>query len=88
MTKKTSALRIVGDTSKLAVPQPHQRGRLWYDFQIPDQFLSGLPGIKDKIRWVRSHLPRTSRIQVGRASAWHETDIVAYLEAERGRVAS
>jgi hypothetical protein len=32
------------------------------------------------VRWVREHLPRETRIQVGRMSAWYEADVIAYLE--------
>jgi hypothetical protein len=64
---------------------PPSRGRLWYDHEIPDQFFNGLPGIGSKLRWVREHLPRATRIKIGRMSAWYEADIVAYLEQERGR---
>jgi hypothetical protein len=67
---------------------PPARGRLWYDHEIPDQFFNGLPGIGNKVRWVREHLPRATRIKIGRMSAWYEADIVAYLEQERGRVRS
>jgi hypothetical protein len=65
------------------LPPPPNRGRLWYDFEIPDQFFGGLPGIGRKVRWVRDHLPRAKRLKIGQASAWYETDIVAWLEARR-----
>jgi len=63
---------------------PPRRGRLWYDFQIVDEFLGGLPTIKAKVRWVREHLPRDQRIKIGGASAWYDADIVAWLDARRG----
>jgi hypothetical protein len=67
-----------------APPQsPPNRGRLWYDFEIPDRFFEGLPGIGCKVRWVRDHLPRATRLKIGKASAWYETDIVAWLESQR-----
>lgn len=65
---------------------PPNRGPLWYDYQIPDRFLSGLPKIGDKVRWVRNHLPRDSRVKIGGTSAWYEQDILEYLERERGRM--
>lgn len=62
---------------------PPDRGRLWYDIEIPDQFLGGLPGIVKKVRWVRQHLPRATGIRIGRQTAWYETDIRAWLEDRR-----
>lgn len=64
---------------------PVERGRLWYDFQIPDEFLGGLPGIGNKVRWVREHLPRATRVKVGRASAWYARDVENYIESQTGR---
>ena len=60
-----------------------QKGKLVYDEQIPDAFLGGLPGIEDKVRWVRRHLPKEKRIKIGRASAWWESDIRAWLEGKK-----
>lgn len=62
---------------------PPSRGRLWYDFQIPNEFFGGLPGIEQKVRWVREHLPREKRVKIGRYSCWYETDISAYIESQR-----
>jgi hypothetical protein len=64
-------------------PPPRGRGRLYYDFQIPDEFFSGMPGVKNKVRWVREHLPRAKRIKVGGASAWYESDIQDFIESQR-----
>lgn len=63
---------------------PPDRGRLWYDREIPAQFLGDLPGVKNKVRWVREHFPRASRVRIGQASAWYEKDIVAHMAAARG----
>lgn len=63
---------------------PPDRGRLWYDHEIPGQFLHDLPGVKDKVRWVREHFPRATRVKIGRPSAWYEKDIVAHLANARG----
>ena len=65
--------------------RPPDRGPLWYDNQIADRFLGGLPGITDKVRWVRVHLPKGMGIKIGRQTAWFETDIVAWLEDCRTR---
>ena len=78
-------LSIAPATSRAPLAPPPSRGRLWYDFEIPDQFFGGLPSIRNKLRWVREHLPRASRITIGRSSAWYESDVIAYLEQERGR---
>lgn len=67
---------------------PPNRGILWYDHQIADRFFGGLPKIGNKTRWVREHLPRSTRIKVGQQSAWYELDILAYLETERGRLSA
>lgn len=71
--------------NKLAAPPP-DRGRLWYDFEIPDEFFRGLPGIEQKVRWVREHLPKDTRIRIGQKSAWYEADIRAFLESRRAAV--
>lgn len=63
--------------------RPPDRGPLCYDNEIPDQFLGGLPGITNKVRWVRQHLPRAISIKIGRRTAWHESDIRAWLEDRR-----
>lgn len=68
--------------TRVTAPPP-DRGRLWYDFEIPDAFLAGLPGIEQKVRWIREHLPRESRIRIGQKSAWYEADIRAFLESRR-----
>ena len=65
---------------------PPDRGRLWYDFEIPDEFFRGLPGIEQKVRWVREHLPKDTRIRIGQKSAWYEADIRAFLESRRAAV--
>lgn len=62
---------------------PQDRGRMWYDFEIPTEFYKGLPGIKNKVRWVREHLPRAKRIKIGQRSAWYERDILEHIESER-----
>lgn len=67
---------------RVTVPPP-DRGRLWYDFEIPEAFLAGLPGIEQKVRWIREHFPRESRIRIGQKSAWYEADIRAFLESRR-----
>jgi hypothetical protein len=72
--------------SNAVMPPPPDRGRLWYDFEIPDAFLSGLPGIGQKVRWIREHLPQDTRIRVGQKSAWYEADIRAFLEGRRSAV--
>ncbi|MFL5560857.1 MAG: hypothetical protein ACJ79K_05200 [Gemmatimonadaceae bacterium] len=36
------------------------------------------------IRWVREHLPRNKGLKIGRAWAWYETDILAWIDAQRG----
>jgi hypothetical protein len=68
--------------TRVTAPAP-DRVRLWYDFEIPDAFLAGLPGIEQKVRWIREHLPRESRIRIGQKSAWYEADIRAFLENRR-----
>jgi hypothetical protein len=83
--KKPRPLSIEPAAPRTPSAPPPNRGRLWYDFEIPDQFFNGLPSIGRKVRWVREHLPRETRVQVGRMSAWYEADVVAYLERERGR---
>lgn len=82
MTKRP--LSIEPTATRTPPAPPPNRGRLWYDFEIPDQFLNGLPGIGQKVRWVRAHFPRDSRIKIGQASAWYEADILVHLERERG----
>lgn len=64
-------------------PVPHDRGRLWYDFEIPERFFNGLPKIANKVRWVREHLPREKRVKIGRDSAWYEADIVAFIDSRK-----
>lgn len=65
-------------------PAPADRGRLWYDFQIPDRFLEGLPKIKNKVAYVRKHFPRATRIRIGKDSAWREQDIIEHIDKSRG----
>lgn len=64
-------------------PVLFDRGRLWYDFEIPDRFFNGLPGIGQKVRWVREHLPRQTRIKIGQKSAWYEADVLAFMDRQR-----
>lgn len=64
-------------------PPPAGRGRLWYDHQIADEFFGGLPSITNKLRWVREHLPRGKRMKIGGSSAWYESDVLAFIEAQR-----
>lgn len=85
MRKTQRTLSIEPKASSAPPAPPPARGRLWYDFEIPDQFYNGLPKIGQKVRWVRSHLPQASRIKIGQSSAWYEADILAHLEAERGQ---
>lgn len=82
-TRPSGSLALHGVDANVVVPPPKARGRLWYDFQIPDEFFGGLPTITSKVRWVRDHLPRECRIKIGGASAWYESDILAYIESER-----
>jgi hypothetical protein len=80
------SLAIERSASTSPLPTPPSRGRLWYDFQIVDEFLGGLPLIKDqknRIQWVRDHLPRASRIKIGNASCWYERDVLAWIESQR-----
>ena len=81
MTTNPKRLGLV--TSADVALRPPDRGRLWYDDQIADQFLGGLPGIANKQRWVREHLPRAGRLRIGRHSAWYENDILAWLDGRR-----
>lgn len=77
--------RIIDATERLGGAQspvsPPTRGRLYYDYEIADAFLGGLPRVRDKVRWVRAHLPRETRMKIGRDSAWYELDVLAWLEA-------
>ena len=86
--KRAPNLSITPKVSTAMMGPPPNRGMLWYDHQIPDQFFGGLPGIGLKVRWVREHLPRATRIKVGQQSAWYELDILDFIEKERGRLAS
>lgn len=81
MTHRPRRLDLVKDAD-IAL-RPPDRGRLWYDNQIAEEFLGGLPGIANKLRWIRQHLPRGARLKIGRQAAWYETDIRAWLEAQR-----
>lgn len=85
-TRSTTArppLAIERSTATQPLTAPPSRGRLWYDFQIPDEFFGGLPNISDKVRWVRTHLPRASRVKIGQASCWYETDIQDFITSQR-----
>ena len=84
MKRRTPLLSLAMPAVPLVAPV--DRGALWYDFQIVDRFFGGLPTIGNKVRWIREHLPRGTRIKVGQTSAWYEQDIIDFLEAERGRV--
>lgn len=64
---------------------PPDRGQLWYDDEIPNQFLKGLPGIKNPVGWVRRNFPKSKRIKIGQRSAWYESDIRAHLDSLRGK---
>lgn len=79
------ASRVLDATERLgggmAPIAPPSRGRLFYDHEIADAFLGGLPRVRDKVRWVRTHLPRETRMKIGRDSAWYELDVVAWLES-------
>ncbi|HEU4628529.1 MAG TPA: hypothetical protein VFS08_02255 [Gemmatimonadaceae bacterium] len=79
------AARVIDASARLgsapATLQPPSKGRLYYDFEIPDAFLEGLPGIKNKVRWVREHLPRATCKKIGRQSAWYEADIRAFVDS-------
>ena len=77
-TKKYSLL------TQDAITPPPNRGRLWYDDEIPEQFFRG----RVSVRWVRAHFPRTKGIKIGRDWAWYEADIVAWFEAQRGAARS
>ena len=76
--------RLVDSIDAKAPPPPPDRGRLIYDFEIPDLYYRGLPGITKKLRWVREHFPRGKRVKIGGSSAWYEKDILEHLERERG----
>jgi hypothetical protein len=80
------ASRLTQRTSPMS-PDPLNRGRLYYDYQIPDAFFGGLPRIGSKVRWVREHLPRETRVKIGRDSAWYEADILIFLERQRKAMA-
>jgi hypothetical protein len=74
---------------ELNIPQaPPDRGQLWFDDEIPKQFLKDLPGIKHKPEWVRRNFPKDKRIKIGQRSAWYESDIRAHLDSLRGKVAA
>lgn len=60
---------------------PPTKGRLYYDFEIPEAFLGGLPRVRHKTRWVRENFPRATRVKIGQSSAWWEADILAHLHA-------
>lgn len=90
---RPSVARVLDATERLRtaraalpVPPPPDRGRLVYDAEIPDRYLGGLPGIARKVRWVRAHLPRDTRVRIGRRSAWYEADVAAYVASLRGEL--
>ena len=81
MSQRPRRLGLVQDAD--VALRPPDRGQLWYDDQIAAQFLGGLPGIGNKVRWIRQHLPKALGIKIGRHTAWYETDIRAWLEEQR-----
>ena len=85
---KQRAMRLVVPAPEGSRTAPIERGRLWYDFEIPDRFLAGLPRISDKVRWVRSHFPLSKRVKIGRDSAWYEADIHEHLAQQAGAQAT
>lgn len=87
MKPRARQLSLASKPSAPIAPPPN-RGVLWYDFQIPERFFGGLPTIGNKVRWVREHLPRESRVKIGGTSAWYEQDVLAYIERERGRLSA
>lgn len=93
-TKAQRVSRVIDATERLAagantpVAPPADKGRLYYDYEIPDAFFGGLPRIGNKVRWVREHLPRASRIKIGRDSAWYERDIREHLERQQAAAAA
>lgn len=82
---KQRAMRLVVPAPESSRVAPIDRGRLWYDYEIPDAFYNGLPRIKEKVRWVRSHLPRAKRHKIGRDSAWYEADIREHMAQQAGQ---
>lgn len=78
------ARQIVGRISDFTPVAPPDRGELVPEIEIPARYFNDLPGIKNKIRWVRSHLPAGTRIVMGHSSSWYESDILAYRESLRG----
>jgi hypothetical protein len=85
-TRTEIASRLTQRASHMP-PELLNRGRLYYDYQIPDAFFGGLPRIGNKVRWVREHLPRETRVKIGRDSAWYEADIFTFLERQRKAMA-
>jgi hypothetical protein len=83
MPRRRQVAGVIGPTSTVNAP-PVERGRLVYDFEIPELYFGGLPKITDKVRWVRAHLPREKCIKVGRDSAWYEADIEDHIRSLRG----
>lgn len=73
------------DTDETPLIAPPRRDELVYDHQIADRYFGGLPRIRNKLRWVREHLPRDKRIKIGGASAWYARDVLAYIASLRGR---
>lgn len=86
-TTRTEIASRLTQRASLMPPEPPTRGRLYYDYQIPDAFFGGLPRIGNKVRWVREHLPRETRVKIGRDSAWYEVDILTFLERQRKAMA-
>lgn len=85
---KQRAMKLVVPAPEERRVAPTERGRLWYDFEIPDRFLAGLPRITDKVRWVRAHFPRAKRVKIGRDSAWYEADIREHMARQAGAQAT
>lgn len=71
------------DVAMPIAPPAAGRGRMWYDFEIAEEFFAGLKGIKNPLRWVREHLPRGKRIKIGGSSCWFERDILDFIESQR-----
>lgn len=84
MPRNRARVLRLADAAPAAPVTPPAKGRLFYDFQIPDAFFGGLPQSTAKVRWIREHLPHETRILIGRHSAWYEADILAYIASLQG----
>lgn len=86
MTRARPPRTVVGTIhTERAVPHaPPDRGPLVYDKDIAARYFDGLPGVKNKVRWIRQNLPAASKVTIGRQSAWYERDILMYLDSLRG----